>query len=183
MGRLTLNILLSFAQFEREIISERTRDKIAAARRKGKFSGGMPLLGYDVASGPGGAKLVVNEEEAEQVRAIFDLYIEHQALIPVVRELAVRGWANKRWTTRRGTERGGRPFDKTTLYHLLTNRTYLGMVTHKGKAHPGPSWTSVRGSGCGRSSAATAGRRGRRCGIGTGRCSKESCTAHAANVR
>src|SRR5688572_9184801 len=104
MGRLTLNILLSFAQFEREIISERTRDKIAAARRKGKFSGGMPLLGYDVASGPGGAKLVVNEEEAEQVRAIFDLYIEHGALIPVVRELARRGWANKRWVTRKGTE-------------------------------------------------------------------------------
>ena len=137
MGRLTLNILLSFAQFEREIISERTRDKIAAARRKGKFSGGMPLLGYDVASGPGGTKLVVNDAEAEQVRAIFDLYIRDQALIPVVRELAKRGWANKRWTTKKGTERGGRPFGKTTLYHLLTNRTYTGMVTHKGEAHPG----------------------------------------------
>jgi site-specific DNA recombinase len=137
MGRLTLNILLSFAQFEREIISERTRDKIAAARRKGKFAGGMPLLGYDVVSGPGGAKLVVNEAEAEQVREIFDLYIRYQAPIPVVRELSKRGWANKRWTTRKGTERGGRPFGKTTLYHLLTNRTYLGLVTHKGEAHPG----------------------------------------------
>jgi site-specific DNA recombinase len=75
MGRLTLNILLSFAQFEREIISERTRDKIAAARRKGKFAGGKPLLGYDLLSSPAGAKLTVNETEAEQVRAIFELYL------------------------------------------------------------------------------------------------------------
>src|SRR4029077_1921417 len=78
MGRLILNVLLSFAQFEREIISERTRDKIAAARRKGKWVGGMPLLGYDV--GPRGSKLRVNEEEAVRVRAIFALYLEHGAL-------------------------------------------------------------------------------------------------------
>src|SRR4029453_12421544 len=123
-GRLTLNILLSFAQFEREIISERTRDKIAAARRKGKFTGGKPLLGYDIVSSPAGAKLVVNEDEAQIVRSIYGLYLEHQALIPVVKELAGRGWCNKRWTTRRGEARGGRPFDKTTLYRLLTNRTY-----------------------------------------------------------
>src|SRR5688572_7687508 len=71
MGRLTLNILLSFAQFEREIISERTRDKIAAARRKGKWSGGKPLLGYDILSSPAGAKLVVNEDEARVVKGIF----------------------------------------------------------------------------------------------------------------
>src|SRR4028119_2442397 len=100
MGRLTLNILLSFAQFEREIISERTRDKIAAARRKGKFSGGKPRLGYDIVSAPAGAKLVVNEDEAAIVRGIFDLYLEHEALIPVVTALARRGWHNKRWTTR-----------------------------------------------------------------------------------
>src|SRR4028119_905753 len=74
MGRLTLNILLSFAQFEREIISERTRDKIAAARLKGKWSGGKPLLGYDVERTPAGSRLVVNEDEAVRVRAIFDLY-------------------------------------------------------------------------------------------------------------
>src|ERR687894_2477265 len=83
MGRLTLNILLSFAQFEREIISERTRDKIAAARRKGKWSGGKPLLGYDVLSSPAGPKLVVNEDEASRVRQIFGLYLQHQALLPV----------------------------------------------------------------------------------------------------
>src|SRR6185436_2945345 len=94
MGRLTLNILLSFAQFEREIISERTRDKIAAARRKGKFSGGIPLLGYDIVSSPAGAKLVVNKDEAHRVRKIFELYAEKQALIPVVKELAKRGWGN-----------------------------------------------------------------------------------------
>src|SRR5687767_15651820 len=76
MGRLTLNILLSFAQFEREIISERTRDKIAAARRKGKFSGGKPLLGYDIRSSPAGAKLMVNEDEAHRVRAIYEVYLK-----------------------------------------------------------------------------------------------------------
>src|SRR4029077_12200357 len=89
MGRLVLNVLLSFAQFEREIISERTRDKIAAARRKGKWVGGQPLLGYDV--DPHGSKLVVNEEKARRVRAIFKLYLKYQGLIPVVRELEKRG--------------------------------------------------------------------------------------------
>src|SRR6266849_2320133 len=78
LGRLVLNILLSFAQFEREIIAERTRDKIAATRRKGKWCGGMPLLGYDVDLRT--TRLVVNEEEAERVRAIFRLYRQHKAL-------------------------------------------------------------------------------------------------------
>jgi len=137
MGRLTLNILLSFAQFEREIISERTRDKIAAARRKGKWSGGKPLLGYDVHSSPAGPKLVVNEDEARRVRAIYDLYLQHEALIPTVQDLARRGWRNKEWTTKKANERGGRPFDKCSLYALLTSRTYLGLVTHKGTAYHG----------------------------------------------
>jgi site-specific DNA recombinase len=137
MGRLTLNILLSFAQFEREIISERTRDKIAAARRKGKFSGGKPLLGYDIVSSPAGAKLVVNEDESHIVRSIFGFYLEHQALIPVVTELARRGWCNKRWTMRNGETTGGRPFDKTTLFRLLTNRTYTGVVAYGGETYAG----------------------------------------------
>ncbi len=138
MGRLTLNILLSFAQFEREIISERTRDKIAAARKKGKFSGGLPLLGYDIRSSPVGAKLVVNEEEARRVRGIFELYKDRQALIPVVTELSERGWCNKQWVTKKaGQSRGGRPFDKTSLYRLLTNKTYVGLTTHKGEAYEG----------------------------------------------
>jgi site-specific DNA recombinase len=135
MGRLVLNVLLSFAQFEREIISERTRDKIAAARRKGKWAGGHPLLGYNI--DPKGFKLVVNEDEAFQVRAIFDLYLEHQAMIPVVMELDRRGWSNKRWTTRKGRERGGKPFTKTNLHKLLTNVTYAGKIRYKNEIHAG----------------------------------------------
>ena len=83
MGRLVLNVLLSFAQFEREMISERIRDKVAASRRRGKWSGGMPLLGYTVEN----TKLVVDEVEADRVRQIFSLYVEHRSLLPVVKEL------------------------------------------------------------------------------------------------
>jgi site-specific DNA recombinase len=133
MGRLTLNILLSFAQFEREIIGERTRDKIAAARKKGKWSGGIPILGYDVAGG----KLVVNEEEASRVRSNFSLYIEHEGLLPVVKELARRGWRNKLRTTKKGQQRGGKLFTKTNLHHLLTNVSYIGKVKHKADTHEG----------------------------------------------
>ena len=135
MGRLTLNILLSFAQFEREIISERTRDKIAAARRKGKWVGGMPVLGYDV--DPHVRKLVVNTAEAERVRAIFDLYLEKQSLIQTAGELNRRSWTTKRWTTRKGHERGGQPFDKTVLFRLLGNVVYLGKVRYKDEVHAG----------------------------------------------
>ena len=127
MGRLTLNILLSFAQFEREIISERTRDKIAATRRKGKWTGGVPMLGYDVA--PEGGKLLVNEAEAAQVRTAFELYLKHQALIATIKELDARGWTTKSWTTRKGRERVGRPFTKSSLFKLLTNVIYLGKIT------------------------------------------------------
>jgi len=135
MGRLMLNVLLSFAQFEREIISERTRDKIAAARRKGKWSGGMPILGYDVA--PGGGKLLVNEDEAVRVRAIFELYLEHQSLIETVKALDARGWTTKRWITKKGHERGGKPFNKNSLFHLLTNVLYLGRITYKDEVFEG----------------------------------------------
>lgn len=130
MGRLTLNVLLSFAQFERELISERTRDKIAAARRKGKFAGGRPLLGFDILTAPGGSKLIVNKAEARRVREIFELFIEYGSLIPTVRELNKRGWHNKTWTSRANKAMGGRPFDKATLYRLLCNVVYLGKVTH-----------------------------------------------------
>jgi site-specific DNA recombinase len=133
MGRLMLNVLLSFAQFEREIIAERTRDKIAATRRKGKWTGGHPLLGYDV--DPRGFRLVVNE--AERVRAIFGLYLEHQSLLPVVQELEKRGWVNKRWQTRKGHERSGKPFTRTNVYRLLTNVAYIGQVKYKDEVHPG----------------------------------------------
>ncbi len=134
-GRLMLNVLLSFAQFEREIISERTRDKIAATRRKGKWAGGMPVLGYDV--DPHGSKLVINAEEAERVRAIFDEYMQRRSLIRTCRALDERAWKTKRWTTRKGNERGGRPFDKTSLYRLLSNVVYLGKVRYKDEIHDG----------------------------------------------
>jgi site-specific DNA recombinase len=135
MGRLVLNVLLSFAQFEREMISERTRDKIAATRRKGKWAGGMPLLGFDV--DPRGSKLLVNRDEADRVLKAFELYLEHERLLPVVQELDRRGWRNKEWTTRKGTRRGGRPFDKNSLWHLLTNVTYIGKVKYKDEIHDG----------------------------------------------
>ncbi|MBX9677303.1 MAG: recombinase family protein [Gemmataceae bacterium] len=135
MGRLTLNILLSFAQFEREIISERTRDKIAAARRKGKWSGGMPVLGYDL--DPDRSKLLVNEAEAEQVREIFRIYSESGGLVETVQELDRRGWVAKRWRTKKGKERGGKPFGKTTLQSLLRNVVYLGKVRHKAEVFRG----------------------------------------------
>ena len=134
-GRLMMNMLLCFAQFERETISERTRDKIAAARRKGKWSGGMPVLGYDV--DPNGSKLVVNEDEAQRVRAIYELYLEHKSLIQASRELNRREWHAKRWTTRNGTARGGRPYDKCSLRQLITNVVYLGKVRYKHEIHPG----------------------------------------------
>lgn len=135
MGRLVLNVLLSFAQFEREMISERTRDKIAATRRKGRWCGGRPILGYDVDRQ--GAKLVVNADEAAQVRAIFQLYLDDERLMPVVEELRRRGWRNKRWITRKGVQCGGGAFDKSSLWHLLTNVTYLGKVRYKDEIHDG----------------------------------------------
>ena len=135
MGRLTLNILLSFAQFEREMISERTRDKMGAARRKGKWVGGNPVLGYDVA--PKGGALLVNQEEAQRVREIFALYLELGSLIPVVEELDRRGWRMKAWTTREGRQAGGKPIAKNSLYNLLTNMIYVGKVDYGGKVYDG----------------------------------------------
>ena len=135
MGRLTLNVLLSFAQFEREMISERTRDKMSAARRKGKWIGGSPVLGYDVA--PGGGSLLVNQKEAQRVREIFALYLQLGSLIPVVEELDRRGWRMKSWTTREGKPAGGKPIAKTNLYNLLTNYIYAGKVEFDGQVYEG----------------------------------------------
>jgi DNA invertase Pin-like site-specific DNA recombinase len=135
MGRLTLNILLSFAQFEREIISERTRDKMAAARKKGKWMGGIPVLGYDVA--PGGGRLIVNSEEAERVHAIFALYLECRSVEQVLAAVQAKGWRNKRWTAETETPHAGRPFTKAGLERLLSNVVYIGQVRHEGKTYPG----------------------------------------------
>jgi site-specific DNA recombinase len=137
MGRLTLNILLSFAQFEREIIGERIRDKIAAQRRRGKWAGGIPVLGYDVdRSGPS-PKLVINADEAARVRRIFGLYLELQSLTPVVEELERRGWTLKEWRTKSGKPKGGRLFDKSSLHSLLTNQLYIGRIKHKAECYQG----------------------------------------------
>src|SRR5262245_58218781 len=135
MGRLVLNVLLSFAQFERELIAERTRDKMAAARRKGKWGGGLPVLGYDVDASS--KKLMINEEEAVRVRAIFALYLQYRGLLPVLAELARRGWRTKQTRTKEGHVHGGRPFTRTSLYRLLTNVTYIGQVRYRNEIHPG----------------------------------------------
>ena len=135
LGRLTLHILLSFAQFEREIISERTRDKQSAARRKGKWIGGQPVLGYDI--DPRGGRLVVNEAEAVRVRGMFDLYLEHQAAIAVVDELRRRDWRTKNWLSAEGRAHGDKPFTKNRLYGLLTNVLYAGKINHKGTIYEG----------------------------------------------
>ncbi len=133
MGRLTLNILLSFAQFEREIISERTRDKIAAARRKGKWAGGRPVLGYDL----GKSRLVVRPDEAEQVREIFKTYLEKRSLIATAATLNERGWKTKRVVSAAGKPWGGLCWDKVRLYKLLINPVFVGQVQHKDAVYPG----------------------------------------------
>ncbi|MFZ1413825.1 MAG: recombinase family protein [Defluviicoccus sp.] len=133
MGRLTLNILLSFAQFEREVIGERVRDKIAASRRKGLWMGGMPPLGYDVAE----RKLVVNEAEAALVRLIFSRFVRVGSATKLAQELRRAGHTTKSWTTQDGNHRPGRPIDKGAIYKILNNRVYLGESVHKGTSHPG----------------------------------------------
>ena len=135
LGRLTLNILLSFAQFEREIISERTRDKMSAARRKGKWVGGTPVLGFDV--GPAGRRLVVNEKEAQRVRAIFELYPKHRSLARLVDELQRRKWKTKSWTSKGGVHHAGKVFTQASLRRLLTNAVYAGKVEHRGTIYAG----------------------------------------------
>jgi site-specific DNA recombinase len=135
LGRLTLNILLSFAQFERELIGERTRDKMSAARRKGKWVGGCPVLGYDV--DPAGGRLVVNEEEAERVRRIFRMFGEHRSLLATLAEIERRGWRLKSWRRKTGEFRSGGPFALNSLRRLLTNILYTGAIRHKGQSYPG----------------------------------------------
>jgi DNA invertase Pin-like site-specific DNA recombinase len=113
MGRLTLNILLSFAQFEREVTGERIRDKIAASKARGMWMGGMPPLGYDVVE----RKLIVNTAEAELVRGIFCRYAEHGSAAQLVRELAIEGQTTKSWVTQGSMNRPGRPIDQQYFCH------------------------------------------------------------------
>jgi DNA invertase Pin-like site-specific DNA recombinase len=123
MGRLTLNILLSFAQFEREVIGERIRDKFAASRARGMWMGGKVPLGYDVVA----RKLVVNEDEAPRVRRVFEIFVETGSGIETANRLRAEG----------ATSKSGRPLDKGDVYKLLNNRTYVGEAAHKGQVYPG----------------------------------------------
>src|SRR5512132_3143063 len=148
MGRLTLNVLLSFAQFEREMIGERIRDKFAASRKKGMWMGGMPPLGYDVRD----RKLVVNEAEAKLVRLIFSRFLRLGSATKLAQELRRAGHTTKSWTTRDGNQRHGKPIDKAAIYKIIGNRTYLGEAVHKGTSYPGEhhaiidhaTWDKVR---------------------------------------
>jgi site-specific DNA recombinase len=135
LGRLTLHILLSFAQFEREIISERTRDKQVAARKKGKWTGGHLILGYDL--DPRGGRLVVNSEEAERVREVFRLYLEGTTVLNLVRRLDQLGWRNKQWTTQDGKLYGGSPLRRCHVYNLLGNTIYTGRIKIGEEIFPG----------------------------------------------
>ena len=133
MGRLTLNVLLSFAQFEREVTGERIRDKIAASKKKGMFMGGGYPLGYDIQD----HQLVINEVEAEQVRTIFALYLELKCVRRVQAEVAKRGFHTKRRVSEAGHKTGGGTFFRGHLYYMLKNRTYLGEIAHKGQVYEG----------------------------------------------
>jgi site-specific DNA recombinase len=133
MGRLTLNVLLSFAQFEREVTSERIRDKIAASKRKGLWVGGPLPLGYELKDG----KLLIVKEEAERVRLIFRKYLEVSGINELARDLKTRKIHTKARTFSTGKTRGGIPFGRGTLTHLLRNRFFIGEVEYKGEILPG----------------------------------------------
>lgn len=133
MGRLTLNVLLSFAQFEREVTGERIRDKIAASKRKGMWMGGYPPLGYDVKD----RKLVVNETEAETVRYIFRRYQDLGSVRVLKQHLDQAGIVSKRRTAPDGRSYGGKSLARGALYHMLQNRFYHGEIVHKAQAYPG----------------------------------------------
>ncbi len=133
MGRLMLNVLLSFAQFEREVTSERIRDKIAAAKRKGMWMGGVPSIGYDVVN----RQLVVNDAEAAVVRRIFEEMLTIGSPTQIAANLTAEGITTKAWTTQEGQTRSGTRIDKKYLHKLLRNRIYLGELSHKGNWYPG----------------------------------------------
>ena len=132
MGRLTLNVLLSFAQFEREVTGERIRDKIAASKAKGLWMGGRPPLGYDGVD----RKLVVNPVEAQVVRHIFERYLELGSVVALAPDLEARGIQSKRWIKRDGVEAGGARLARGALYHLLSNPVYRGAIRHGDKLYP-----------------------------------------------
>ncbi|MDP8265906.1 MAG: recombinase family protein, partial [Candidatus Aceula meridiana] len=135
MGRLTLNILLSFAQFEREMISERTADKIGAARRKGKYTGGCPALGFNVDKEK--HALITNPKEAALVQHIFDLYIKEQPLLKVAEVINSQGYRTKLHKRKSGKTAGGKLFKNTSIQWIVKNVHYIGKVSHKNEIYDG----------------------------------------------
>ena len=165
MGRLTLNVLLSFAQFEREVIGERIRDKIAASKKKGMWMGGVPPLGYGVQD----HKLVMIDSEADTVRLIFRRYAELGSVRLLKAELEARGIKSKSWTSASGRLVGGKPFSRGALYLMLQNHTYLGKIVHRGQFNRGehtpiidqPLWDAVQEQLAGNTARRQCGRRTR----------------------
>jgi site-specific DNA recombinase len=165
MGRLTLNVLLSFAQFEREVIGERIRDKIAASKKKGMWMGGVPPLGYRAQD----RKLVIVDSEAEIVRLIFRRYAELGSVRLLKDELEACGIKSKSWTSASGRLQGGKPFARGALYLMLQNRIYRGEVVHKEQSHPGehlpiidqPLWDAVQARLAGNTAERNSGARNR----------------------
>lgn len=135
IGKAMLQLIGVFAELERGMISERTRDKVVAAIQRGQYVGGPIPLGYDIH--PDGGKLIPNEQETEIVQAIFRLYLEKQSLAHTLRELHRRGWKTKSWTTKTGKLRNGSNFTKESLRRLLTNPRYIGKVKHDGQVYDG----------------------------------------------
>ena len=133
MGRLTLNILLSFSQFERELSAERIRDKVFASRKRGMWMGGYAPIGYDVID----RKLIINAPEADLVRHIFQRFAQLGSATTLIQELSAAGYHTKAWTTQSNRVHEGKPFDKGSIYRILNNRVYLGEATHKGNSYPG----------------------------------------------
>jgi DNA invertase Pin-like site-specific DNA recombinase len=133
MGRLTLNVLLSFAQFEREVAGERIRDKIAASKKKGMWMGGAEPLGYDVKD----KALIINDTEAETIRHIFARYVELGSVRALKHELDRDGYVSKVRVNKHGRVTGGKPLSRGALYLLLQNQLYRGKVPHKGEVHEG----------------------------------------------
>jgi len=127
MGRLTLNALLSFAQFEREVTAERIRDKFRASKEKGMWMGGRPPLGYDIKD----RSLIINKEEAKQVNHIFGRYLVLGSVLKLAQELKRQQIHSKCWITQAGKRSGGNPFTRGALYSLLQNPIYIGKIRHK----------------------------------------------------
>lgn len=157
-GRMMLNILMTFAQFEREVIAERVRDKIAASKKRGKFCGGVPVLGY--MPDPRTKKLYIVEEEAQTVRILFEKYLIFGSLKTVVHEANLLGLKTKEWISSKGRKHIGKPWDTGTLYRILSNPIYAGYIRHYNEQYEGEhepiisreTWTKaqaiMRGNGC-----------------------------------